>query len=63
MVISTEEGLSGKIATLGVEQNLARKLWAQVSPLYDAPPVSAKPGASVLVTLGRKQVQGRPTHW
>ena len=61
VVISpTEEGLSGKIATLGVEQNLARKLWAQVSPLYDAPPVSAKPGASVLVTLGRKQVQGRP---
>ena len=56
----TEEGLSGQIATLGVEENLSRKLWAQVSPLYDAPPVSAKPGANVLVTLGRKQVQGRP---
>ena len=56
----TEEGLSGQIATLGVEENLSRKLWAQVSPLYDAPPVSAKPGAHVLVTLGRKQVLGRP---
>ena len=56
----TEEGLSGQIATLGVEENQARKLWAQISPLYDAPLVSAKPGASVLVTLGRKQVLGRP---
>ena len=56
----TEEGLSGQIATLGVEENLSRKLWAQISPLYDAPPVSAKPGANVLVTLGRNQVLGRP---
>ena len=56
----TEDGLIGQIATLGVEENQARKLWAQISPLYDAPPVSAKPGSSVLVTLGRKQISGRP---
>ncbi len=56
----TDEGLAGQIALLGVEADQARKLWAQISPLYDAPPVSARPGANVLVTLGRKRVDGLP---
>ena len=56
----TDEGLAGRIATLGVDEAKARNLWAQLSPLYVAAPVSAKPGASVLVTLGKKQVSGLP---
>ena len=56
----TDEGLLGRIATLGVEESMARKLWSQISPLYQAPSVTAKPGANVLVTLGRKRVDGLP---
>jgi hypothetical protein len=50
-VVPTEEGLISRIAAVGDDEEHTRSLWTQLSPLYELPPVSAKPGATVLLTV------------
>lgn len=58
--VATAAGLEGRIAQLGSSPEHTRALWAQLAPLYELPPVEAKPGATVLVTVGRASVGEEP---
>jgi hypothetical protein len=55
-----EAAISNKIAAIGESPSQTRNLWKQLAPLYELPPVAAKPGANVLITVSNQQANGQP---